>query len=1010
MKGRCLLYISILLFLITSFQSVQAQLGFDLDIKKPEPYENRELRSEKTSDKKLKFHKRLLQNTVTHYNYFFNANNKLNAVIERAKAAHKDDYATLLSFYNYSLDATAQDKQELDSVIYKSKTGIVLHDLRNDWIDDLYLLWGAAYYLQQQYDSAYQMFQFINYAFADKEADGYYKYIGSRMDGNQATSIATKENESLLKRITSDPPGRNNALVWQVRTLIQSGAMPEAGSLIATLKNDPVFPARLRNALEEVQAYWYYRQSRWDSAATHLALALDNAGSRQERARWEYLIGQLYEKAGLYENAAEFYNESISHTTDPVMDIYARLNLIRINKEGGDNYVELNINELLKMARRERYLDYRDVIYYMAAQMELTRNNYARAQEYFLKSAQYKNGNLSTASQSYLQLAELNYQQKNYLQAAAFYDSVQIENLPTEEAQHLAERKGVLGRVVALTGVVQRQDSLQRVAAMPEAERDDYIKKLVRQLRRKQGLKEEDAPLTSTAARPVTESNAFSTNSKGEWYFYNESSKKQGAVAFQQAWGKRPNADNWRRASGAVAQLNNTLLNDTRGYPVTGVPDPDAGLSYEGLLASLPLTEAQVQASRDSTMNALYMLGRTYLNEIEDYEAAIRVYEDLLQRFPAHAQKDEILFHLHYCYTKLGNATKAAALKNELTTQHAGSRHTTIINTGKDPSGTQPSAEVTRVYEGIYDMYIEGRFAEAKSAKQQADSQYHTTYWQPQLLYIEAVYHIKQREDSTAKTVLNTLIQQNNGTPIADKATTLLNVLNRRQQIEQELMNLQIERPAEEETKPAEKLLVKAEEKKAEELPVVKTEATPPVVKEEEPPAVLVNRSQRVGTDPSLNQSKGVAVSTTTPMAARDNIAITQAPPKVSSAYTYQPETKHYAVVVLDKVDVVFGNEAKNAFARYHREKYYNIPLQINLLQLDDSTKLLLIGDFVNIQNAVDYLQKAKPIAATEIVPWLKKEKYTFTLISEDNLQVLQEKADLNQYQKFLDQNLPVKF
>jgi hypothetical protein len=29
-------------------------------------------------------------------------------------------------------------------VIYKSKTGIVLHDLRNDWVDDLYLLWGAA--------------------------------------------------------------------------------------------------------------------------------------------------------------------------------------------------------------------------------------------------------------------------------------------------------------------------------------------------------------------------------------------------------------------------------------------------------------------------------------------------------------------------------------------------------------------------------------------------------------------------------------------------------------------------------------------------------------------------------------------------------------------------------------------------------------------------------------------------------------------------------------------------
>src|SRR5689334_17496237 len=164
-------------------QPLHAQLGFDLDIKKTKPYEERELKAEKTGDKKFNAPRRVLQNTTTHYNYFFNASNKLNDIIERAKSVHKDDYGALLPFYNYSLKNTAREKDQLDSVIYKSKTGIVLHDLRNDWIDDLYMLWGASYYLQQEFDSAYQMFQFINYAFAEKEKDGYYKYIGSRMDG-----------------------------------------------------------------------------------------------------------------------------------------------------------------------------------------------------------------------------------------------------------------------------------------------------------------------------------------------------------------------------------------------------------------------------------------------------------------------------------------------------------------------------------------------------------------------------------------------------------------------------------------------------------------------------------------------------------------------------------------------------------------------------------------------------------------------------------------------------------
>ena len=174
------------------------QLGFDLNIKKPKEYEKRILRSEKT-DKKFTVPRRFVQNTVTHYNYTFNANNKLNEVLARAKQAFKDDYSKLLPFYNYSLDVTAADSLQLDSITIKASSGIALHDLRNDWVDNLYLLWGASYYLQKDFDSAYQMFQFINYAFAPKEKDGYYKTSGSARDGNSALSISTREKRGKKK-------------------------------------------------------------------------------------------------------------------------------------------------------------------------------------------------------------------------------------------------------------------------------------------------------------------------------------------------------------------------------------------------------------------------------------------------------------------------------------------------------------------------------------------------------------------------------------------------------------------------------------------------------------------------------------------------------------------------------------------------------------------------------------------------------------------------------------------
>src|SRR6185503_13605351 len=135
----------------------------------------------------------------------------------RAKGSFTDDYSQLLPFYNYSLDVTAGDSIQLDSITYKSSTGVALHDLRNDWVDGLYLLWGASYYLQKKFDSAYLMFQFINYAFAPKEKDGYYMTIGSPKDGNSAYSISTKEKTGLPRKIFSEPPSRNDAFIWQIR-------------------------------------------------------------------------------------------------------------------------------------------------------------------------------------------------------------------------------------------------------------------------------------------------------------------------------------------------------------------------------------------------------------------------------------------------------------------------------------------------------------------------------------------------------------------------------------------------------------------------------------------------------------------------------------------------------------------------------------------------------------------------------------------------------------------------
>ncbi len=951
--------------------------GGDINIKKPKEYEERVLRSEKTGEKKFTLPRRFVQNTVTHYNYYYNANNKITDVLEKAKEAFKDDYSRLLPFYNYTLDATLGDSIQLDSVTYKASSGIALHDLRSDWADNLYLLWGISFHLQKKFDSAYLMFQYINYYFAPREKDGYYKTIGSSRDGNSAYSISTKEKNSLPKKIFSEPPSRNDAFIWQIKNFLVQDQFAEAASMIVTLRNDPVFPKRLKNDLEEAQAFWFYKQNMWDSSAVHLEKALDNASNKQEKARWEYLLAQLYELSGNYKEAENYYSKVSSHTVDPILDIYARLYAIRVNRDG-EKAIEKNVSELLKMAKRDKYSDYQDIIYYMAAQMQLEGNNTDEAMKLLLKSTQFASNNAAQRNRSFLQLAELAYNKKLYRDAHNFYDSLNLSDTSIGNLSEVQLRKSSLATFATNLDIVERQDSLQRIASMPEEERKDFVKKLVKQIRKAQGLKDEGIG-TTVAAGPVIAANTIfqsgGANTKGEWYFYNAASKTRGQADFKTKWGNRPNVDNWRRGATIIAGSGNQSLSQQQSGNNNSQGNQSGESTFDNLYSNLPLTVEQLKQSNDSLQEALFVLGKVLVQEIEDCQMGTGTLEQLRSRFPEFSKMDEVFFNLYYCYNKNGETAKAAAIKKLMLEKYATSNFTTIVTTGKDPQSKTSNSEATKEYEHIYDLFIEGKFDEAVAAKKAADSKHSKNYWTPQLLYIEAVYYIRQRQDSVAKNILEQISSQFPASSLAAKAVNLINVLDRRAAIEDELTRLQVTRNTDGSvtTNPTPVTVV----------PVQKPITDSGKIK---PPVVVNNNNPK---PPDTLATKPVV-----------NI----------SSYVYAPAEAHFVILVLNKVDPVFVNEAKNAFARYNRETYYNKTYNAELYQLDNDNRLLLISSFNNEQEAIAYVDKAKPKTPSEILPWLKGGKYSFSIITDKNLNLLKEKKDADGYKAFLEKYLPGKF
>ncbi len=970
------------LFCLTGF----GQVGIDYDLKKPEKYENRTLGYEKTTETKWGVPRQLIQNTITHYNFYFNTNNKLNEVLARAKSQFREDYTQLLPFYNYTLETTSKDKRNLDSVIDKVNSAILLRDMRNNWADNMYMLMGRAYFYKNNLDSAHVLFQFVNYAFAPRDPDGYALPIGSNQEeGGNAFSISTNEKRNIIKKTFSEPPSRNESFIWLIRTYFQQEKLSKGAVLIEVLKHDPNFPARLQPSLHEMQALWFYKIKEWDSAARYLSLALDNTTDQGEEARWEYLIGQLYERTGKAAESKTWYEKSATHTLDPALAVFARLNAIRQNKHIGakGDYIQKNIDALRRMARKDIYEPYLDIIYYVAAEMELEANNKEAARAYYKKCIEHANGQGYNRDRAFLKLGWIFMDDKMYPEAKYAYDSVNVSNpMIADSLKLLLDRKLALSRIVPQIMTIRRQDSLQRIAAMTPEERDAYIKKILRANRIK--ILDQDDNNFSPGGYGFKSNEAvsdmFNNGGTGEWYFYNQAVKARGYNDFKSKWGNRPNVDNWEvqamvnRQITGLTPASNLRLNGAD--PGTAAPVASA-MTAQSLLEAVPLTPEKLKKSRDSVENAFFMLGKSLQDYIPDYRSALKAYDSLESRFPDTRYYQEALYNQYFCYIHLDDSLNAARILLLMKQKFPSGRYITLIeNPPKGAEDLPARTQATRAYENVYEHFIEGRFDEAAAEKLKLDSTYGDKYWTPQLLYIEALYYIHYRYDSIGKVTLNKIITKYQGTVMAAKAKNVLRVLNERERIENYLRNLNVSRMPEDSI----------------------ARAANAVAQPKKQDSAVAKPADKIIKDSGL-----VALKKPDSLQLRKQALFL-------SPFTWAPDKPQAVVLVMTKVDPVYVTESKNAFDRYNRENFYGKNYDISQMALSDTTKLMVIHGFDNAALALAYLDKAGNAAPREIIPWLPATKYYFIVIDDQNMDILKVNKDIQLYKKFLSVYSPDKF
>jgi hypothetical protein len=201
-----------------------------------------------------------------------------------------------------------------------------------------------------------------------------------------------------------------------------------------------------------------------------------------------------------------------------------------------------------------------------------------------------------------------------------------------EHVDLIRERKTNLGKIVSKIIIIEREDSLQRIAMMSQPEREAFIRKLAKKLQKDRGLKDDEVYNNVPSSSFTNTNNPLpdlftSSSTTGDWYFYNASLKSKGYSDFRSRWGKRSNTDNWRRSgatSGNIITDRNVPVvtrndNGDVDAPPTTTPNGELNdeltspavtdISFDGMMNNLPLTEEKLKISNSLLSHAMFELG-----------------------------------------------------------------------------------------------------------------------------------------------------------------------------------------------------------------------------------------------------------------------------------------------------------------------------------------------------------------------------------------------------------------
>lgn len=508
-------------------------------------------------------------------------------------------------------------------------------------------------------------------------------------------------------------PAHQDAQLWLAKTLIERDRFGEAENILRTLDGNSNTYKEIREEIYPVQAHSALSRGQTAAAVEPLRNAIVATGNRVQRARFAFILAQVLERTNQYSDALAAYDQVVKLRPDYEMSFNAQLSKLKMQSNTGSIDHEKYADVLKRMIKDDKNIEFQDQLYYALAQKDLLAGNKAEAIANLSESIRSSAGNQVQKAEAYYTIADLYFQDDEFVKAKYYYDStLTVMNKNDERYNEVANYSKNLSAIASNLETIELQDSLIKISQLSDKE----LKALAAKIKKEAALAE--AASKAAAARPAPGNNINTISAvtqnvalgqSGSLFFaYDDKAVKKGQRDFSRVWGDIALQDNWRRSgSSSFGVIVSESTGEVQETPGSGISETE----IDEIFKDVPKTPAQMTASLTEIEDALFDLGQLFRSELSNSKKSVESLDKLFERFPSTEHALDAYYLLYVDHTELGQVQKADFYSKKILEEFADSEYAKYI---KDPTYLQNALsdeeKVEKYYQEVHLLYENGEY------------------------------------------------------------------------------------------------------------------------------------------------------------------------------------------------------------------------------------------------------------------------------------------------------------